>query len=343
MRQGPTPSLDMSVVVYTPYDHRWLELLLHALKAQTVRERIELVVVCQSRATLAANVEDFYGLGRALIVETTDDHSYVGGKIAGVRAATTPIVAFAEDHCLPEPEWAERLIAAHKEDWAAVGPSMMNGNPRSVTSRAGFALHWGPWAHPVNTGEMSLLAAHNTSYKRSVLIDLLDELGDLLVIEHFLHARIRERGHRLAIEPAAVVSHCNISKLRPWWRICYHGGRLYGGHRVVHEQLSVTQRAFRAATSPLIPLIQLRRVAPHVRRTSGSVMKFVSTLPLAALSLVVHAAGEVMGYLFGTGRSAEVCEDLETSRFRDLLPSDVHALRVQAIGSAHAPVFSRSE
>ncbi len=336
MKRESIPSLDMSVVVYTPYDHRWLELLLHALRAQTVRERIELVVVCRSRETLAANVEDFYGLGRALIVETTDNHSYVGGKIAGVMAATTPIVAFAEDHCLPEPEWAERLIAAHEGDWAAVGPSMMNGNPRSVTSRAAFALHWGPWAHPANAGERSLLAAHNTSYKRLVLIDLLDELGELLVVEHFLHARIHERGHRLAIEPAAIVSHCNISKLRPWWRLAYHGGRVYGGRRVVHEQLSVTQRVFRAAASPLIPLIQLRRVAPHVRRTSGSLKEFVSTLPLAALGLVVHTAGEVMGYLFGTGSSEEVCEDLETSRFRDLLPSDIHALRTKTIGSAHA-------
>jgi GT2 family glycosyltransferase len=328
----------MSVVVYTPHDHRGLELLLRALRAQTVRERIELVVVCRSRETLAANAEDFSGLGRALIVETTDDHPYVGGKIAGVRAATTPIVAFAEDHCLPEPEWAERLIAAHKVDWAAVGPSMMNGNPRSVTSRVGFAFHFGTWAHPANAGEMSLLAAHNTSYKRSVLMGLFDELGELLIVEHFLHARIRERGHRLAIEPAAIASHCNISKLRPWWRICYHGGRLYGGRRVVHEQLSVTQRAFRVATSPLIPLLQLRRVAPHLRRTSDSLMAFASTLPLAALSLVVHTAGEVMGYLFGTG-NPDVYEDLETSRFRDMLPSDVHALRARAIGSAHAHVL----
>ena len=317
------------MVVYTPHDHRWLDPLLTALRAQTVGEQIELVVVCRSSTTLAAEACDFTGFGRALVVETTDDHSYVGGKIAGLLAATTPIVAFAEDHCLPEADWAERLIVAHRENWAAVCPSMTNCNPRSITSRVGFVLHWGPWTKSVPAGEMTLLAAHNTSYKRAVLLELLGELRGLLVVEHFLHAHLRELGYHLAVEPAAVVSHCNISKLRSWFWICYSGGRLYGSHRVVHESLSVWQRATRIATSPLVPLVQFWRVSRQLKSSTGSMRDFVTTLPLAAMGLTVHTIGETMGYLFGEGSSEKDCEDLETSRFRDMVASDLDEVRHQ--------------
>lgn len=56
-------------------------------------------------------------------------------RAAGIRQANAPVVAFVEDHSYPDPDWAERLIEAHRKLWAAVGPVMMvNANPATMIS-----------------------------------------------------------------------------------------------------------------------------------------------------------------------------------------------------------------
>ena len=46
---------------------------------------------------------------------------------AGVRTATAPLVAFTEDHCYPEPEWAEAFSAGMPP---ANGPAWADGHQR---------------------------------------------------------------------------------------------------------------------------------------------------------------------------------------------------------------------
>lgn len=317
----------MSVVVFMPHHFSWLDPLLRSLRAQTASQNIELIVVVRSRATFSADETVLHGFGRSVLVESEAADSHVSAKIVGLRAATTPIVAFAEDHCFPEPDWAERLMAAHAGDCGAVGPSMKNGNPDTALSRSAFALHWGSWAHPAIAGTAEVLPPHNTSYKRSILLAVQDKLHDLLVVEHFLHAGLREAGHVLLVEPSAVVRHCNISKVRPWWRISYNGGRVYGSYRVKHEKLSAGQRIVRTLMSPLVPVVRLKREMPAILRTGGSRADRVAAIAWSVVHLIVHSVGEAAGYAFGSGNSERECADLETSRFRDMRDSDLRPLR----------------
>ena len=337
---GPT---DMSVVVYMPHHFSWLAPLMRALRAQTSRDRLELVVVVQSRSTFGAGDEVLQGFGRTILVESSEADSHVTAKVVGLRAATSPVVVFAEDHCFPEPEWAASLIRAHESDSAAVGPSMKNGNPATAMSRSLFALHWGSWQHPASAADLNVLPPHNTSYKRSVLLEMVEELPDLLVCEQFFQTRIRATGRRLTIEPSAIVRHCNVSKAGPWWRTSYHGGRLYGAYRVRHEHLTSSERVFRAATTPLVPVVRMRREISRIMHTGGSPGNLAATIALALGHLIIHAAGEAAGYLTGAGNSELECVDLETSRFRDMSEGDLMDLRVATSTRSLDPIWLASQ
>ena len=59
--------------------------------------------------------------------------------------AHAPIVALAEDHCFPEPGWADALIRAHQGPWAVVGPVVRNANPATIVSWCDFVIGYGPW------------------------------------------------------------------------------------------------------------------------------------------------------------------------------------------------------
>jgi Glycosyl transferase family 2 len=62
------------------------------------------------------------------VVEVGTINSTARARATGVRHASAPVVALTEDHAYPAPGWAEALINAHKEGWAAVGPVMANAN-----------------------------------------------------------------------------------------------------------------------------------------------------------------------------------------------------------------------
>lgn len=338
MSDSVIAQLELSVVVFMPRHHSWLEPLLRALRAQTRANAIELVVVVESAEVFGAGTEILQGFGRSLIVEAPSA-SYAAAKIEGVRNTTASIVAFAEDHCFPEPAWAELLIAGHASDCAAVAPQMRNANTRTALSRALFALHWGRWANSGPGGQMDFLPPHNTSYKRSILMSMLDDLGETLVVEAFFHSRLRARGLTLEFEPAAVVHHCNISKPAPWWHNSFQGGRLYGAYRVREEHLTAQQRLFRTLTSPLVPVVRLRREAPAILGTGGSVWDRITAMTMAVIGLILHSAGEAAGYAAGPGKSEALCADFETSRFRDMSDGDILAMQLPIADSSANPAL----
>jgi hypothetical protein len=74
------------------------------------------------------------------------------------------------------PQWAERVVEAHRQGCAAVVPKMTNGNPATVASWANFLTCFcEPFAvrtdGPIESGP-----GHNTSYKRAVLHSYGDDL-----------------------------------------------------------------------------------------------------------------------------------------------------------------------
>ena len=143
----PTP--EMSVIVLTPDGFAAIRRLMAHLRAQTARARLELVFVAPDAGRLQADETELAGFAAVRVVEADVMRSTAEARAAGVRAAAAPIIAFTEDHCFPEPGWAEALIRAHGEPWAAVGPAVLNANPRSAVSWANLLTEYVEWLRPI--------------------------------------------------------------------------------------------------------------------------------------------------------------------------------------------------
>ncbi|MDT7602535.1 MAG: hypothetical protein QOF61_532, partial [Acidobacteriota bacterium] len=143
----------MSVVLVTPDDFETLRKTVRALRAQSVRAQLELVITAPSAASLRldeAAVRDFYA---CKVVEVGRVDSTARARAAGVRAASASVVAFGEDHAFPAPGWAAALMARHAGEWSAVAPVMANANPRSKVSWANLLVEYAPWLEPTEGGE----------------------------------------------------------------------------------------------------------------------------------------------------------------------------------------------
>jgi GT2 family glycosyltransferase len=309
-------SPEISVVIVTPDRYETIRKTIGHLRAQTIRDRLEVVIVAPSADALEADAEQLKDFARSCIVEAGKIKSVAWANAIGVRRASAPVVAFVEEHSYPAPAWAEVLVDAHRQPWAAVGPVVGNANPHNVVSWADLLIAYGPWLNPAASGVIDHLPGHNSSYKRSVLLDYGPELEAFLEAESILHWDLRASGYQLYLESAAKVSHLNFERLPSWIRAQFHSGRLFAVVRARRRPRS--WRLLYAIGAPLIPVVRFWRILRQLRGHGPQLGRPGGVFPLIMVGLAVSSAGEMMGYALGSGDSQRQLCGLEFHRSQHL-------------------------
>jgi hypothetical protein len=324
MRTGPV----ISVVIATADSYESIALTMRHLRAQTVRDAIEVVIVGPSEEAIAAPAEELAGFWGHQLVPIGTVTSVARSNAAGVRRARAPVIVFAEDHCFPEPRWAERLVAAHEGPWEVVGPAMRNANPATMVSWSDFVIGYGPWMYPAPAGPAAFLPGHNSSYKRSVLLDYGDDLENMLQAETVLHFDLSHRGHQLYLESNACAAHTNFALLSSWLPVQFYAGRVFAASRA--SQWGIARRILFCGGSPLIPVVRLWRCLRELTRPGRPYRLIPRMLPFLCAGLALDGLGQMMGYLFGPGSAVERVGHYEFHRFLHIPHADLRALKERA-------------
>ena len=299
--QGERAAPALTVILPTWDTFDALRTTVHHLTAQTVAGAIELIICAPSAERAAVDAEAVRGLHSVRVLEAGPLKEMGPVRARAVREASADIVAFAEDHCFPYPDWAEALLAAHAAPHAAVGPAVHNANPESNISWADLLVEYGRWVAPGRRREVEMLPGHNSSYKRDVLLQYGQELDNMMETETVLFWDLRRRGYTLLFEPAARVMHTNFTRLGPYLQVQWHLGRAFGGRRA--EPWSVARRAAYALASPAIPFIRLSHVVRGAITNRVPFRRLVSILPILLAGLAVDCIAQATGAAFGAGRS----------------------------------------
>lgn len=303
----------LSAIVISPDSYATVQRTVGFLKQQTIRSRLELVFVAAASDSFKPDAEDVDCFASWQVVEYQPFLSTAEARAVGTRAARSALVVMAEDHCYAEPNWAEALVRMHDQPWAGVGPAIQNANPETATSQANMAIEYGPWLDPVEGGEHSHIPGHNSCYKRELLLQFGESLGQWLEAESVLQWELRSQGHRFAIEPLAKVRHENFARLMPSVSLRFHGGRLFAARRA--QQWSPLRRMLFAGASPLIPVIRWIRCVQAATRAKGGTPRW-RLWPALAVLLACDGAGECVGYLVGAGAASRHSSEMEFHRHR---------------------------
>jgi Glycosyl transferase family 2 len=315
----------ITVVLPTTSDFESIATTVRHLSRQGIADRVELVVVAMARPDFLADASAFRSLWGAQVVHT-DRQSHGHACAAGVRAARADVVAFAEDHCFPEPGWAEALLAGYSSpEIVAVGPIFRNANPATLVSWCDFVIGYGPWINPHTAGDQPFLAGHNSSYRREVLLALGPRLAEGLESETVLHMELRAGGRRLVVEPRARAAHTNFGRFDVWLPVQYHCGRVFAAQRA--NRWSWPRRALYAAASPLIPCVRFVRALRQLRRSPETRPSLLRLAPLLALGLAADGLGQLTGYVAGSGGSSQHLTGFEFRRMDFVPESDRHLWR----------------
>ncbi|MFO0952639.1 MAG: glycosyltransferase [Isosphaeraceae bacterium] len=294
-----TPRL--SVVIASVNGWKLLEATLEALDAQPERAEMELIVV---EAVGPSVRERLRGRSPGVTVIEADRDSVPRLRYQGVTRARGEVVAILEDHGRVAPDWAATLLREHKGDWGAVGGPVENGQ-RGLVNWAVYFCEYTPYMAPVSEGETADLPGNNIAYKRRHLLRharVLDE-GKW---ESWINDRIRADGVPIASTNAMVVHHIKPFRLGYFLNQRFHFARSYAGMR--RSDQSWARRLVYGVGSLALPALLFARVARNVARKGRNRGKFLLVSPLVGIFLTVGAAGEMIGYLLGAGRSLEKVE-----------------------------------
>ena len=313
----------MSVIITTGPGYESIRTTIKYLKRQTVKESLEIIIVSPALEWSAAIEDEFKDFYSTTLIEADIDTELYDTWVTAVRRSNAPIVVFGENHAFPEPEWAEAIIEAHKGPWAAVGCVIKNVNPDSVNSWAQLYMTYGRYTEPVESGEINDLPGHNTSYKRSILLDYGDDLRDMLIRTNIMHMDLRARGYHLYMENKAKTNHLNVSKTSSILSDLFCNGQLYTAALAQYKRWSISKRILHALLEPLIILKHFRGTLQSIRRAGQWNQLIPAALPIIVIGLAAHFMGKLRGYVIGFGNAQQKTNSIEFDRFKYITEQDI--------------------
>lgn len=289
--------------------------VLRSLRAQTISEVIELVLVCPSVTGLGLEGGDTEGLGGVVVVEAGEFVHTNEAHAAGIRAATAPIVMIGETHSYPEPDALERALSLFADPTVgAVAPQIVNANPgpwSAVALMFAYERVLGDERRPLHA-----VPVHTALLRREPLVELGSELGFRLTAAGAVGDILRAQGYRIAFEPTVVVTHLNVARPRSFFVDRYYNGRAYAWGR--SRSWGYARRLLYAAGTVALPAVFAVR-AVRAPAWSTHVAPFGRAVwPALVVGVVASAAGEAAGYARGAGRSYDVLDEIEVHRARHI-------------------------
>ena len=279
----------ISVVVLSYNARERIDLPLSSLRAQTLREPYEVIVVDSGDDDCAAHVAAAYPEAR--LIRSDRRLSAGAGRNRGAAAARAPYVAYLADDCRVAPDWLELRLAKHREGFEAVGGAVTNGTPFHPLGSAGYYLEY-----TAVMPSTRILAEQPIPHALSYAVTLIDRLGgfaeDTVTGEDTLfNRRCVADGVRIATDPRIRLAHRNITGFGAYLRHQHaHGRGLVQCRR--HAGRSATQLGEPRWALVRYPRMRwwngLRRVARGRRRALPA---YLALSPLIWAGLLAAGAG----------------------------------------------------
>lgn len=340
--KSETPA--MSVIVVGRDGFATLTPILTCLSEQTIADRLEVIATLpeslEMPADIAAIVSRFWAFK---VVAVGPIHNRGTAAAHGVHLAQGDVVAFTENHCFPDPRWAEELLASHADEYAGVAPAIVNANPESTLAWASYAGGYVAFGAHQPAGLVDEMPMHNASYRRSLLVPLSNELGDLLADERRLMRRLKQDGAKFLFRPDVAARHINEANWRLVLGLSYFNGRRYGGRR--GSTWPWPRRVAYAMAFPLLSAPLLLSTVRSVRPVAGRPPLLPKFLPTLWLQSLAHALGEAVGYIAGPKDTFDFVDEEEfmiLERMGGKVPKDPRIARFVSLASPILPKGAKS-
>ncbi|MBW4708905.1 hypothetical protein KX928_14040 [Roseobacter sp. YSTF-M11] len=311
-----TKSCKITFVMITDTTYEVCRRSLSYLLAQSALKDIEVIIAGPSLDTINADHGELAQFGAYQVIEVGDLRSTGHGLSEAVKAATTPLVAYIEEHGFSQSNLAEVLIKefyTHKR--RVIGWGMKPANP-GLVAWAHIYLQFGQVVAPMQAGPTKRIGGHHAAYERELLLSYGDDLEAALADESALHGHLVSRGIEIFMTGETVSGHGQVSDLRSLVVLEFLGQRSYATTRVRLMEWSMANRIVYTLGAPIIPFLRCIRSVHHIRRSGRGRQLLPQVIVPMLIAACAGACGEAVGYILGAGKDTLTRRlDIELDRF----------------------------
>ncbi len=219
-----------------------------------------------------------------------------------LERASGQFVIVTEDHCVPADDWLasfQDAINSAPADAAAFGGCVENGVHDTAFDWATFLCEYSNSMSPRPNGYATDIPGMNVAYRREALASIPSAQLDGGFWETTLHPELERRNQRLYSSNSIKIYHCKKFSLRLFCRQRFVYSRYYAGSRF--PSTARFTRMTSALLSLALPPVLLWRVTCTVLAKNRLRRELLLAFPYLLLFSVIWAAGDIAGYVFGSG------------------------------------------
>jgi glycosyltransferase involved in cell wall biosynthesis len=199
----------LTVIVPCYQSERTIRQCLNAILDQQTTVKFDVIVVDSSSDQTPGIVASEFPCVRLIHLS---QRTFAGAaRNAGVRATAAQFCLMIDSDCIAAPDLIERAVARHREgEYAAVGGSLGNGTPRSVSGWIGYLIEFKEFMPTTPLRLEKGMPTANITYRREILerYGCFDETM-WLAEDILLHWKMHQAGERILFDPAIKVTHLN--------------------------------------------------------------------------------------------------------------------------------------
>lgn len=310
----------LSLILAAMDSYQEIKDVLAHVERQTIRDQCEVVVVCGTLGRLNDKDGSLQNSDTLQVIEGGAEIQIHEARAIGIRASRCACVATLEDHCFPEPGWAEALLARLEEGWTGVGPVFSPANPHTSVAQAMHLVCYGQWLAPMASRAISFIAGHNSAYQRKVLIERGDRLALDMAVPSAMQVELRAQGHRLYLEGAALVRHWDAAVWQGVPVTLVALGRVIGFRRALRWGWG--KKLLAGFAVPAVAGVRWLRAVTAWWRGKKRYQFSWGTPFFAAIMAVQWTVAEWWGCLFAGADCLQKLNDVEHDRCRFLRPGE---------------------
>jgi len=205
----PPSEPTLTVIVPCYNSERTIRQCLTSIINQRTSVEFDVIVVDSSSDQTAQIVEREFPSVRLIHL---NQRTFAGAaRNVGTRATRATFCLMIDSDCIAEPDLIERAVTRHREDnYAAVGGSLANGTPRSLSGWIGYLIEFKEFMPSAPRRLAKGMPTANITYRRETLERYGGFDDDMWLTEDLLfNGKLSSGGERLLFDPAIKVTHLN--------------------------------------------------------------------------------------------------------------------------------------
>ena len=291
--------IECSVIIPSYNSARTIHDCLNSVLEQQTDLRYEVLVADSSNDATPFIIRSHYPSVRLIqFSERTDPGT---ARNAAVRRAQGEILLFTDSDCIVAPDWLEKMVQAHQQlrDCRIVGGAVVNGNPKTLASVAGYLIEFSEYMPSTAAGIVLSLPTCNISYRREIFEKYGGYTKEYYPQEdYYFHWLLVQSGEKIYFSPAIQARHFHRSSMSGYLLHNYRFGI------VTARVLKVTNLpgsffARRPWLAPLflpfLPFIKFVRTIKRVLRFAPTTWKRPLIFPVMFLVLLSWGIGFAKG------------------------------------------------